>query len=128
MMIRALTTCGGGDTGMMADDFKTQINKLTLSKIEDDLYKEDSDVVMPVIRVKHIALPNKGDRWRIFSDDKQVIVIEGIKLNKTERAYLCSLDGVSFLIAQVKAGARSFNGIKLALKQRMRELKAVSGA
>lgn len=126
MGIRILTT--GNDAGMTIDDFKSQINKLTLSKIEDDLYKEDSDVVMPIIRVKHITLPNKGDRWRIFSDDKQLMVVDGLKLNKKERAYLCSLDGVSFMIAQVKAGARSFNGIKVALKAQMRGLKAAGRA
>lgn len=106
----------------VSDDYKTQVNKLVLSKIEDDLYKDDSNIVMPIIRVKHISLPNKGDRWRIYSDDKQIIVIEGVKLNKKERSYLCSLDGVSFMIGQVKSGLRSFNGIKIALKTQMKGL------
>lgn len=106
----------------ISDDFKTQNNKLVLSKFEDDLYKEEANLKMPIVRVKHITLPNKGDRWRIFQDDKPVIVIEGVKLNKKERAFLQGLDGVSWLIGQVKAGVGSFNGIRLALKIHMKTL------
>jgi hypothetical protein len=111
----------------VSDDFKTQNNKFVLSKFEDDLYKEEANVKMPVIRVKHIALPNKGDRWRILQDDKVVIVIEGVKLNKKERTFLRGLDGVSWMIGQVKAGVKSFNGIRLALKNHMKTLTKKSG-
>jgi hypothetical protein len=108
------------DISTISEDFKNHTNKFVLSKIEDDLYKDESNIVMPVIRVKYISLPNKGDRWRIYSNDKQIIVIEGTKLSKKERAYLRSLDGVSFMIAEVKAGAASFNAIRVALKKQMK--------
>ncbi len=107
----------------ISDDYRIGSSKFILSKIEDELYKEDANVVMPLIRVKHIALPNKGDRWRIFADAEQVIVIEGKKLTKKERVFLRGLDGVSFLIAQVKAGAKSFSGIKSAIKIRLKQTK-----
>jgi hypothetical protein len=107
----------------ISKDFKSQSNKFALSKIEDELYKEDQHIVMPIVRVKHISLPNKGDRWRIYKNDKQVIVVEGTKLNKKERVYLRSLEGVSFLIAEVKAGAGSFHAVKTALKKHMKVAK-----
>jgi hypothetical protein len=111
----------------VSDDFKNQNNKFVLSKFEDDLYKEEANVKMPIVRVKHIALPNKGDRWKIFVDDEVKIVIEGLKLNKKERVFLRGLDGVSWLIGQAKAGAKSFNAIRLALKSHMKTLTKKSG-
>jgi hypothetical protein len=107
----------------ISEDYRIGSSKFILSKIEDELYKEDANVVMPLIRVKHITLPNKGDRWRIFADAEQVIVIEGKKLTKKERTFLRGLDGVSFLIAQIKAGTKSFSGIKSAIKIRLKQTK-----
>ena len=108
------------DFNTVSDAFKTNINKFVLSKTEDELYKDDANIVMPIIRVKHIALPNKGDRWRVFSDDDQVIVVEGSKLTKKERAFLRGLEGSNFVISQVKTGVASFSALKVALKNHLK--------
>jgi hypothetical protein len=110
-----------GNFTTVSDDIRNQSNKFTLSKLEDELFKDDANVVMPIIRVKHITLPNKNDRWRIFADNDQIVIVEGAKLTKTERTFLRGLEGVNFLIAEVKSGVKSFNGIKLALKNRLKK-------
>ncbi len=108
------------DFTTVSDDVKYQSNKFILSKFEDDLYKDDQNVVMPVIQVKYHSLPNKGDKWKIFSDDEVVITILGTKLNKKERAFLRGPDGVNFMIAQIKSGVKSFHGLKTALKIKLK--------
>jgi len=104
------------DFTTISDDFKIQSNKFVLSKIEDELYKEEKNIVMPIVRVKHIGLPNKGDKWKIYADDKVVLVLTGALLNKKEKAFLHSLAGVNFLIAQSKAGVNTANGMRKAVK------------
>lgn len=97
-------------------------SKPVLSKFEYDLYHEEDDISMPIIRIKHFNLPRNGDRWKIFKDNKIMMTIEGAKLNKKERAFLRGLEGINFLISEYKNGTSSFNAmkkkIKLALKKR----------
>ena len=93
------------------------------SKFDFDLYHEDLDVAMPSFRVKRIALPNDGERWRIMSGSLVICVVEGSKLNKKERAFLRSLDGVNFLLGLAKKGAGSFNAVKIALKNHLKQTR-----
>jgi hypothetical protein len=95
-------------------------NKQILSKEGMELYHDEDNIKMPIIRVKHFKLPNKGERWKIFNDSKVVIVIEGSKLNKKEREFLRGLDGINFLIKAHKAGIDNFNALKKELKNHMK--------
>jgi hypothetical protein len=88
-------------------------------KFDYDLYKEEDNVVLPTFRVKRIALPNKGERWKVMCGTQIVCLVEGSKLNKREKLFLRSLDGVNWLLAQAKVGIRSFNALKIALKKKM---------
>jgi hypothetical protein len=106
----------------LGQDGKEQSVRHTFSKYEYDLYHEDDDIVLPVVRVKHINLPGKGDRWKIFENTKLMLTIEGSKLNKKEREFLRSVEGVNFLIKQYKAGDKSFNSLKLSVKKKLKAI------
>ena len=94
--------------------------KYNLSKFEYDLYHEEDDVAEKVIRVKRVSMPNKGEKWKIFEDNKVMFVVEGSKLNNKEKDFLRSVDGVNFLIAQFKQGIKSFNSLKNEIKKRLK--------
>ena len=106
-------------TGGSSEDTK-DTNKYNLSKFEYDLYHEEDDVAEKVIRIKHFNLPNKGDRWKIFEDNKMMFIIEGTKLSNKEKDFLRTVEGVSFLIAQYKLGIKSFNSLKNEIKKKLK--------
>jgi hypothetical protein len=96
--------------------------KFILSKFEYDLYHEEEDVPLPIIRVKHFGSPSRGaERWKMFADNKLVLTIEGNKLNKRERAFLRGLDGINFLISCYKLGVKSFSALKKEIKMRVKK-------
>lgn len=103
-----------------AEEFKDPNQKYNLSKFDYDLYKEEDDVAEKVIRVKRIAMPNKGEKWRIFEDNKIVFTLEGSKLTNKEKDFLHSVDGVNFLIGQFKQGIKSFNSLKGEIKKKLK--------
>lgn len=88
-----------------------------LSKFEHDLYNEEDDIALPVIRVKRISLPNKGDRWKVFSDNKVVFTIESSKLLKKEKEFLQTIDGFNFILSKAKVGIKSLHNFRLELKK-----------
>jgi hypothetical protein len=94
--------------------------KYNLSKFEYDLYHEEDDVAEKVIRVKRVAMPNKGEKWKIFEDNKVMFVLEGTKLTNKEKDFLRTVDGVNFLITQYKAGIKSFNSLKNEIKKKLK--------
>lgn len=95
-------------------------SKFPHSKFEYDLYHEEDDVSLPVIRVKRISTSNKVERWKIFEDTKAVFIIEGAKLNSKEKEFLRTSDGFNFLITRYKQGIKSFNSLKIAIKKRLK--------
>lgn len=108
------------ESTVMAEDTKDSFSSHTLSKFDYDLYKEDDDIKLPVIRVKYVELPHNGARWKIFEDAKVVFLIEGSKLNNKEKDFLRTIDGVNFLIAQFKCGIKSFNALKKEIKKKVK--------
>jgi hypothetical protein len=100
-----------------SEDFKEGGSKHTLNKFEYDLYHEEDDVAFKVIRIKHINLPNKGDKWKIMEDNKPVFIVEGSKLTNKEKDFLKTVDGVNFLINQFKTGIKSLNSLKIEIKK-----------
>lgn len=113
---------GGTEPGNtpITEEVKDQNTKYNLSKFEYDLYHEEDDVAEKVIRVKRISMPNKGEKWKIFEDNKAMFVIEGTKLNNKEKEFLRTVDGVNFLIAQYKSGIKSFNSLKNEIKKKLK--------
>lgn len=103
-----------------SEDFKDQVAKHPLSKFEYDLYHEEEDISMPVVRVKRVSMPNKGEKWKIMEDNKVMFVVEGTKLNNKERNFLRTIDGVNFLIEQYRGGIKSFNALKKEIKKKLK--------
>jgi hypothetical protein len=103
----------------VANDEGKELPKHNAARFDYELYNQDDDVSMAVIRVKRIALPNDGERWKLFEGSKIIQVIEGNKLTKKERIFLQSIDGVNFLLDLAKGGERPFNMIKAELKKKL---------
>lgn len=104
----------------VGDETKDLNSKYNLSKFEYDLYHEEDDVAEKVIRVKRFSMPNKGEKWKIFEDNKVMFILEGTKLNNKEKDFLRTADGVNFLIAQYKQGIKSFNSLKNEIKKKVK--------
>jgi hypothetical protein len=110
------------DTSSGSEIFdKDYHGKNILNKHEYDLFKESNDVVERVIRVKKVQMPNKGEKWKIFSDGKVVFVISGEKISKTEKEFLRTSDGFNFLIEQAKTGIKSLNQLRTNLKNNIKK-------
>jgi hypothetical protein len=108
-------------SNMMGGEEKETKQGYSLSKFEYDLYHEEEDKAFPVVRVKRVALPNKGERWRIFHDAKLVMTLEGTKLTKKERMFLRGVDGVNLLLKKFKnAAIPSFHAIKKEIRANLK--------
>lgn len=107
------------NTATGGEEFKDQI-KHNMSKFEYDLYHEEDDIAEKIIRIKRITMPNKGEKWKLFEDNKVIFIIEGTKLNSKEKEFLRTVDGVNFLILQCKNGIKSFSALKLEIKKKLK--------
>lgn len=104
----------------ITEEVKDQNIKYNLSKFEYDLYHEEDDVSEKVIRVKRFSLPNNGEKWKIFENNKVMFILEGSKLTNKEKDFLHTIDGVNFLISQYKEGIKSFNALKKEIKKKIK--------
>lgn len=102
------------------EDFKDGNMKYNMSKFEYDLYHEEDDKSEKVVRVKRVAMPNKGERWRIFEDNKNVFTLEGAKLTNKEKEFLRGVEGVNFLLTAAKRGIKSFNSLRAEMKKKVK--------
>ena len=102
------------------NEFKDQNLKYNLSKFEYDLYHDEDDIPEKIISIKRITLPNNGEKWKVFEDNKAMFTIDGAKLTKKEKAFLRTVDGVNFVIQQYKIGINSFNHFKTELKKKLK--------
>jgi hypothetical protein len=103
-----------------SEEPKEQNSKFNLSKFDFDLYHEEDDKAETVIRIKRVSMPNKGEKWKVMTDNKVTFVVEGAKLSKKEREFLRTVDGLNFLIAQFKQGIKSFNSLKNEIKKNLK--------
>lgn len=108
------------NTPSQGEDFKEQNSKFNLSKFDFDLYHEEDNKAETVIRVKRVSMPNKGEKWKVMTDNKVSFVVEGAKLSKKEREFLRTVDGFNFLLAQAKSGIKSFNSLKNEIKKNLK--------
>lgn len=89
-----------------------------LNKIDVELYDESKAVAGKIIRVKRMGAPNKKEKWRILINDELTFVLEGDKLSKKEKTFLRSVEGMNWLIEQAKLGFKSFNELRIRLKEK----------
>lgn len=104
------------------DDFNYEsnnsVNKFTLSKTDLELFDEEkSSIVAPIVRVKKITTPTNNEKWKIFHNEELVFTVDGNKLNKKEKTFLYSLEGINFLIVRSKQGIESIQELKKQMKE-----------
>jgi hypothetical protein len=99
------------------DEFKEGSSKHILSKFEFDLYDEEQDKVNKVIRIKRVKLPKEGESWKIIEDSKTILLIEGVKLSKKEKAFIKTPEGINYLLKIYKTGANNIIKIRAELKK-----------
>lgn len=104
-------------TSQGSEEYKDSNLKYNLSKFEHDLYHEEDDVSEPVVRVKRVSMPNKGEKWKVMHDNKIIFTVESTKISKKEREYLQTIEGFNFILAQAKIGIKSLNSFRTELKK-----------
>ena len=104
----------------ITEEIKDQNNKYNLSKFEFEFYHEESSKPLPIVRVKRFSSPNKGEKWKIFEDNKVMFTIDGAKLNNKEKHFLKTVAGVIFLLDQYKSGIKSFSALKNEIKNHLK--------
>jgi len=107
-------------SAVISEEKKETSNGHILSKFDYDLYKEEDDISLPIVRVKRVSLPNKGERWKIFENNKVVFTLEGTKLTNKEKDFLRGVEGVTFLLAAAKKGIKSFNSLRIEIKKKLK--------
>ncbi len=103
----------------ITEEFKEQSSKFNISKIEIDLFHDEDNVVEKVVRVKRISLPNKNEKWKVLIDNKVTFVIEGTKISKPEKEFLCTIDGFNFILNRAKVGIKSLNNFRAELRKHL---------
>ena len=93
------------------EDGKGQ-SKYILSKYEYDLFHDEDNVPGDTFHVKRIGDKKKGEKWKVFKNNKLALTIEGTKLTSKEKSFLYSAQGFTFLIEQFKAGFTSISSLK----------------
>lgn len=97
------------------EEGKGQI-KYILSKFEYDLYHEEDNIPSPVVQIKKFGNLKKGEKWKIFENNKVALTIDGAKLSSKERSFLYSVQGINFLISQYKSGITAISALKKNMK------------
>ena len=105
------------NTHFQGDEHKEQNSKFNLSKFDFDLYHEEDDKSETVIRVKRVSMPNKGEKWKVMTDNKVTFIVESSKISKKEREFLQTINGFNFLLQQAKIGIKSLNNLKAEIKK-----------
>jgi len=93
--------------------------KSNLSKFEDDLFHEEDYVPGKIIRVKKTGTPAKGEKWKIYQDDKIAMTIDGEYLTGKEKKFLYSYEGINFIITQYKENVNNITKFKKNLKNHL---------
>jgi hypothetical protein len=94
-------------------------SKYNLSKFDYELYDESKATPNTVVRIKRIGSIDKNEKWRIIEDGELKFILEGEKLLKKECAFLRTVEGLNWLIAEYKIGFKSLNELRTRLKKRV---------
>ena len=109
-------TFGSSDQDIK-DNSKSSINYNDFELFKKEDYKKN--LKNPVIRVKRV-FNSKSEKWKIFEDTKNTLILEGEKLTNKEKEFLRTVDGFNFLIGKYREGVRSFNALKKEIKEKLK--------
>ena len=80
----------------------------SLSKMENEFFDEEKQKnKADVLRVKFVSSKKHGDSWNVYSNSALLTEIKSYRLNKKEKSFLESPEGISFILKCAKDGLRS---------------------
>ena len=106
----------GGNINSDDKDQSFNLNGGSL-RVDHELFHDEEHIKFPIVRIKYMSMPNDGCKWKIMSDDNVMCVIEGSKINKADRKFLQTVEGVNWLLGKAKAGISSWQWLKKELKK-----------
>lgn len=92
-------------------------SNLNILRIDNELFKDEDNVIHDIITVKHIFL-RKEEAWEIFSNEKLVLTLRGKSFTKNEKKFLSTPEGMNYIISSFKDGTKT--GTKLIKKIKKR--------
>lgn len=89
---------------------------------DNELFDEECYIPNKIINVKRVDLPHGGIDWKILEDNKVVLLLKGTRFTKSERDFLSSGKGMTFIISEYKS-----SNIKsiVKLKEKLKKLKLI---
>jgi hypothetical protein len=84
---------------------------LGLIKQESEFFNEEDYIPGQLIRVKRIAKSNNED-WQILVNGQKTLLLKGSRFSGTEKQFLRTAEGLSFIINGVKQGWVSVSEFK----------------
>lgn len=85
----------------------------SLSKAENEFFDEEKQKNKTnILRIKYISSQKNGDSWNVYLNDDLLTEIKAYRLNKKEKKFLESPEGISILLTYAKKGVRSVADFK----------------
>lgn len=83
-------------------------SSFSLSKAENEFFDEEKQKnKSDVFRIKFISSKKHGDSWNVYSNEDLLTEIKTYRLNKKEKRFVESAEGISFILKCAKEGLRS---------------------
>jgi hypothetical protein len=81
-------------------------------RIDNELFKDEDNIVYPLIQVKKINKSKNGESWQILQDKKVVLVLKAEDFDEKELEFLKTYEGFLYLINGYKNGYRELSEFK----------------
>lgn len=105
------------DNFYLEKDSESRNFNFHLLKANNELFNEEKNKPSLLISIKRVKLLKNGEDWQILENNKVVLQLKGTRFTNTEKTFLRGAEGMKFLIASYKGGARS----AIKIKERMKE-------
>ena len=101
-------------------------SNFTLSKAENEFFDEEKQKnKSDVLRVKFVSSKKHGDSWNVYSNNDLLAEIKAYRLNKKEKKFVESPEGISFILKCAKDGLRSVVEFKEKIADKLKEIEFV---
>lgn len=96
-------------------------SNFSLSKAENEFFDEEKQKnKSSVFRIKYVSSKKHGDSWNIYSDENLLSEIKVYRLNKKEKKFVESPEGISFVLKCAKNGLRSVSDFKTKIAEKIK--------
>ena len=108
---------------VLVSDEENNVSATYNLRTTDELFDEEHNLVYPILRVKRVSRPKDAEHWEVTAGDDVIVTIKRSSLTNGDAALLYSVEGIKFLLDEVKRGNKSAIKIKEALQAFRRNLK-----